>query len=195
MHPFHSDDFGKNDVQPILELLATIDCAVIGPGLARTFAALAMLKSLVGKVPCPVVLDATALQPWTLKALLGKVVVLTPHKGELERMGIAEAEIGTVAKQYHLTILFKGPTDSIATPEGTVHTVNGGSPGLTVGGTGDALAGLTAGLIAQSMKSDEAALLASRVIKKAGEELEKEFGYAYGTKRLIERISGILKKM
>ncbi|TSC80610.1 MAG: NAD(P)HX epimerase / NAD(P)HX dehydratase [Candidatus Peregrinibacteria bacterium Gr01-1014_25] len=194
-HPFIGDDLAKKDVAPLLELLATIDCAVIGPGIARTDASLRALKDLVAAAPCPLVLDASALQPWTFDCIAHKHAVLTPHAGEWERMGLSPVDFAAAAERCGVTILAKGVIDHIATPDGSVIDVTGGNPGLTVGGTGDALAGVIAGLIAQRMDPVDAAHLASQTIKRAGDELAKEYGYAYGTRRVIDRIPIVLHSL
>jgi NAD(P)H-hydrate epimerase len=194
VHPFAGDELAHKDVDVILELLATVDCAVIGPGLARSPAAQGIVKELIESAPCPLVLDASALQEWTLGAVKGKGTILTPHLGELERMGIAPEDITNIARAYVVTILAKGQTDRIAGPTGECEEVHGGNAGLTVGGTGDALAGLTAGLIAQGMCGPDAAALASRTIKKAGEKLFEKKGYAYTTREVIEEIPLITKQ-
>lgn len=195
VHPFAGDELEKKDLRMILELLATMDCAVLGPGLARTPETLKVIEEIIAASPCPLVLDASALQPKTPELAAGKGNVLTPHEGELERMRIRSADIGAAAKKYRLTILAKGQTDRIAGPDSKIVTVKGGNAGLTVGGTGDALAGLAAGLIAQHIDAPEACRIASTTIKKAGERLAKEFGNAYGTRRVIERIPKILAKV
>lgn len=193
VHPFCGDELSKKDLDPILELLATVDVAVIGPGLSRTADAQRIIRELVESATCPLVLDASALQSWTLDAVKGKYSILTPHLGELERMGVEPDAIGETAAKHSVTILAKGIIDRIATPEGVVKEVEGGNAGLTVGGTGDALAGLTAGLIAQGMCGPDAAMLASKTIKKAGETLFLIQGTAYTTKQVILEIPGILK--
>ncbi|OGJ60738.1 NAD(P)H-hydrate dehydratase [Candidatus Peribacteria bacterium RIFCSPHIGHO2_02_FULL_53_20] len=193
VHPFCGDELSKQDREPILELLATMDAAVIGPGIARDEATLNILREIISEATCPLVLDATSLQPWTLEATAGKTSVLTPHLGELERMAVALNTIGPTAKKYGVTILTKGQVDRIAGPDGSVHEVSGGNAGLTVGGTGDALAGLVAGLIAQGHSPLEASVTASTVIKRAGSVLYPEFGYSYGTRRVIEQIPHVLR--
>lgn len=192
VHPFAGDDLCMEDVEPILELLATMDCAVIGPGLARNAETLKALESLVARAPCPLVLDATALQPWTLRAVQGKTAVLTPHAGELERMELSMDALAETASAHRVTILAKGPVDVIVAPDGTQTRSEGGNAGLTVGGTGDALAGLCAGLLAQQIDPANAAVIASRVIKRAGEELAEQYGTAYGTRRIITTIPTLL---
>ncbi len=193
VHPFHGDELAEKDIDPLLRMLATVDCAVIGPGLARTDAAQKVIREIVESALCPLVLDASALQPWTVKVAVGKQMVLTPHLGELERMGIDRGDVAATAKSLGVTIHVKGPVDTIALSDGSVRTVDGGNAGLTVGGTGDALAGLICGLIAQRMSHADACVTASTVIKRAGDELESEYGYAYGTRRVIGKIPSILR--
>ncbi len=193
VHPFPGDDLSAKYVEPLSEMLATMDCVVIGPGLARDKAALTHLKALIESCSCPMVLDASALQPWTLDAVKGKKAVLTPHLGELERMGLDVDGVAEAASNAGQVIHVKGSVDSIALPDGTVEEVSGGNAGLTVGGTGDALAGLIAGLIAQKMPREDACILASKIIKKAGDELFVTQGNAYTTRQVIFQIPGLLK--
>ncbi len=193
VHPFEGDELVADDVPVLLQLLATMDAAVIGPGLARTGDALAALKDLVTEAPCALVLDASALQPWTVDAVKGKNAVLTPHLGELERMGIGEGDIGATAKAAGITLCLKGPEDRIADVDGNVSAVTGGNAGLTVGGTGDALAGLIGGLLAQRVPAPDACRIASTVIKRAGETLFRESGYAYTAEDVIDLIPELLR--
>ncbi len=189
---FKEDELGTKDVGPILQQLASMDCAVIGPGLDRSAAALNVMKQIITGAPCPIVLDASALQPETLEWVRGKSAVLTPHLGELERMKVDADHLGDVAVAYGITILLKGPTDIIAGPDGSLKNSDGGNAGLTVGGTGDALAGLTAGFIAQGMKPQEAAYNASQTIKKAGDALFEQQKHSYTTHQVIQKIQYLL---
>lgn len=190
-----SDEISASDRTRIVEFLATIDTAVIGPGLARTTSALSSLMTLLEEAPCPLVVDASALQKQTMKFVSGRHAVLTPHLGELERMGCVSSDLSTVCMENACTILKKGVVDTIISEKGDVETVEGGNAGLTVGGTGDALAGLTAGLIAQSMDHAEACRVASTVIKRTGDVLQQEYGFAYTTRQVIEIIPKVLKNI
>jgi NAD(P)H-hydrate epimerase len=192
VHPFAGDDLAKKDIEPLLELLATMDSAVIGPGLSRTPDALSLIRTLIASAPCALVLDASALQPWTLGAASGKTAVLTPHLGELERMVIPEEKIGDVAKEHLLTIHLKGQIDCIAARDGTVQKVSGGNAGLTVGGTGDALAGCIAGLLAQGLAPKNACKTASTIMKRAGTILFERQGYAYTAQEVIAMLPHLL---
>src|SRR3989338_2933131 len=185
VHPFTGDDIAKKDLRPLLELLATMDSAVIGPGLDRSPESQKVIQEFIAAAPCALVLDASALQPWTLETVRGKNVILTPHLGELERLGGDPDDVSAITKKYGVTIHCKGPVDRIAGSDGSLQEVSGGNAGLTVGGTGDALAGLIAGLIAQKMEHTKASILASTVIKRAGTMLAETKGYAYTAKDVI----------
>ena len=192
VHPFQSHTLIPNDVEAILELLATMDTAVIGPGLDRGKLTIDALEEIIDGASCQLVLDATALQPSTLDLVRGKHAVLTPHLGELERMELSENDLEKAAKDAGVVITLKGKMDRIAGPDGETKTVEGGNAGLTVGGTGDALAGLIAGLIAQKMDPMDAAMMACRVIKRAGTVLLATKGYAYTATDVIGEIPHLL---
>lgn len=190
--PLEGDSIEQKHVDIILSTLATMNSAVIGPGIAREEKNLKALQHIIAGAACPLVLDATALQPETLNNVNGKCVVLTPHLGECERMGLTKKDLCCAAKTSGAVILLKGQDDTVVHPDGTIKVMSGGNAGLTVGGTGDALAGLIAGLIAQKIPPFDAAILASRTIKKAGELLYKQKGYAYTTRDVIEQIPTLL---
>jgi len=117
------------------------------------------------------VLDADALVAlseipdwWTL---LGPNTVLTPHSGELERLvGHKLGDeppwelAGRLAQQWNCVLLAKGPFTCIAEPSGQVHVWPRPNAALATGGTGDVLAGLCGGLLAQGCSAPEAARLA-----------------------------------
>ena len=151
VHPFGSeasDEISSKDRARIIEHLATMDSVVIGPGLSRSSENLSSLMTLLEECPCPLVADASALQSTTLSALRGKHAVVTPHLGELERMRLRIEDCKAAAKKSSCTFLIKSHEDTVIDEVGEMRTIPGGNAGLTVGGTGDALAGLTAGLIA-----------------------------------------------
>ena len=110
-------------------------------------------------------------------------------------MGIAPGKIQEAAATSGVVIHLKSPIDRIAEPGKSVKEVAGGNAGLTVGGTGDALAGLIGGLIAQGMKPADACVTASTVIKRAGTILFHEKGFAYTTREVIGQIPHVLQML
>ncbi|MDP3071420.1 MAG: NAD(P)H-hydrate dehydratase [Opitutaceae bacterium] len=126
---------------------------VLGPGLGREPETLALARSIVATSSVPLVIDADALQPDIVDAGTASRV-LTPHAGEWKRIGNANLS--------DTTVVLKGPVTRIESraglrpaPEGrsktcpTYHSFFGG-PVLARGGSGDLLAGLMGGLLAQA---------------------------------------------
>ena len=151
------------------------------------------------------VIDAGALQmmsPQWLKYRKNPVII-TPHQGEFERLfktKIADLSIDEkqnkvkkYAKDYECVILMKAVVDIISDGE-EVYVVEGGNQGLTKGGTGDILAGLTLSLYA---KNDPitSCILASFIEKKGAEELGKEKGYWFNNHDLIEKLPAIVTNL
>ena len=103
------DHLGAVILQRVKKLLNTIDTVVIGPGLARTSSGIKAILELLEAIPCTVVADASALQEGILKYLFGRHSVMTPHLGELERMGLTReqlpgakaARLDRLARQRH----------------------------------------------------------------------------------------------
>lgn len=203
VHTFRENSLTPPDAERILLLLEHVDSCVIGPGMAETPENIAAIGRIVFGAHCPLILDATALNPSVLRSLTKEhTVILTPHRGELARLvqkdlsSLARKEVTALAElvagEHHAVVLLKGPEDFIVDVSGRTKTVKGGNAGLTKGGTGDALAGLIAGLIAQKMDPFDACVLGTTIIKKTGEQLYKTKGYAYTTREVIAAIPPLL---
>lgn len=128
--------------------------------------------------------------------ILPKSAIVTPHKKEFKKLfGVdpTDENAEKMAKRFGITILLKGEYDVIASPEQTVR-VSGGNPGMTKGGTGDVLAGLTVSLYA---KNDAflASIAASYINKKAGESLEKRMGIYFNASDLAAEIPVAMKEL
>lgn len=200
--PFRGNNLTDSDVSALEDVLAECSAAVIGPGLATFEDTQEALKELITEANIPMVIDASALQPWTFDALKGKTAIITPHRGELGRMqgqvykskSIDELQdvVCTIAKARGITVLLKGAIDVIGGSGGMCQRIEGGNAGLTTGGTGDALAGFIAGLIAQNIDPRDACIMATTIIKQAAVELEKEKGYSFTTLDVISQIPHLL---
>lgn len=127
---------------------------VLGPGLGRHRETLALVRNVVETSPVPVVLDADALQPEIVRA--GTTPrVLTPHAGEFERIA-GGLDLQSFAQTTGATVILKGPVTRIASGAVTNGEVDArvyhscfGGPVLARGGSGDVLAGLVGGQLAQ----------------------------------------------
>lgn len=140
----------------IRERVARATAAVIGPGLGTGRETRALVTSLAATLPVPLVLDADALQPDVVQARRGPTI-LTPHAGEFQRLaaGRSPAEVAGAGA----VLILKGPATRIFAG-GHNYLVQAGGPVLARGGSGDLLAGLTGGLLAQGPA--EPALAAAR---------------------------------
>lgn len=127
---------------------------------------------------------------------LPKTAIVTPHIKEFETLfgvAITPEKVEEMAKKYGITILAKGEVDTVASPTQVV-SISGGNAGMTKGGTGDVLAGLTAALYS---KNDAflAACAASYINKKAGESLSKSVGLYFNASDLADEIPKVMKDL
>ena len=151
---------------------------LMGPGMGNTPDTRALVRALAAEAACTVVLDADALNAAAAMLAAGEPLprpaagfelILTPHPGEMARLtGLAPAEIAAdrpgVAARYAAmwgcTVVLKGHRTLIAAPDGRLWQNTTGNAGLARGGSGDVLAGMTAGLAACGLPAPEAAACA-----------------------------------
>ncbi len=131
----------------IRERLARATALLIGSGIGREPETLALVAEILKLGTLPAVLDADALQPELVRAGNG-ARVLTPHTGEFARISGGKA-LREFAAESGATIVRKGPVTEICSGAEVLHSFHGG-PVLARGGSGDVLAGLIGGLLAQT---------------------------------------------
>jgi NAD(P)H-hydrate epimerase len=119
----------------------------IGPGLGRDPETHKLALAVVKAAHVPLVIDADALQPDIVRVGNARRI-LTPHAGELERISKGAA-LRTLSRSLPAVVVAKGPVTRICSGEAVYHALFGG-PVLSRGGSGDLLAGLTGGLLAQT---------------------------------------------
>ena len=119
---------------------------------------------------------------------------MTPHKGEFERIFINTndkiKDCKKAAKQTNSIILYKGSDTVIVTPSGKVYINHLSSPDLATAGSGDILAGLIGGLLAQEYEAVEATKLACYIHSQCGINL----GRGLIASDLIMEIPNVVKK-
>lgn len=181
---------------PLLrERLGIADALVIGPGLGREPETLMLTRDIITASPMPLVIDADALQPTTVHG--GRAPrILTPHAGEFARIAP-----GTTFEKFceqtgnFATTVFKGPVTRIGANDTVYHNFSGG-PVLSRGGSGDLLAGLIGGLLAQ--KPDNPLLAAARGVLwhgLAADALAQERGQvAVKATGLLDFLGGVLRQ-
>jgi ADP-dependent NAD(P)H-hydrate dehydratase len=186
-------------------LLAVIpkrpDSAAIGMGMtiAKPAALLTIIKGLLAR-NSKLVLDASALIPSMLDEISGTETIITPHIGEYKRIfgeNLPDSEVERIsniqkcAKQYRIVILLKGWIDIISDGErvGINRTHN---CAMTVGGTGDILTGIVAGLLTK-VKPFEASLLGSYFNGVAGNLAYERIGLHLAATDLLEDLPTAMK--
>ena len=115
--------------------------------------------------------------------------ILTPNVKEYEMLFGGQFTIDNLklnAEKYKCIIVHKGPTAYVTDGE-TTYEIPGGNAGLTKGGVGDTLAGMTVGLLAKN-EPLLAACAASLAVKKTAEELYKKVRFNYNADDLAERV-------
>lgn len=162
---------GFRDVEALAEVLADPrkNAVLIGPGNGITEATRRnVLKVLALKKTC--VLDADALsvfasEPEALFAAIRSPCLMTPHWGEFARLfadlanSAEESPLGrdkveaarAAARLSNSVILLKGAATVVAAPDGRAAINDNAPPDLATAGSGDVLAGLALGLLAQGM--------------------------------------------
>ena len=179
-----------------------LDSAAIGMGLSiqDPEALKLLIKSLLDR-DVRVSLDATSLVNYILPLLSGKNVVVTPHAGEFKKMfGEAPPEskkaritmVEKFAKEHSITILLKGQTDIIS--NGTKTYLNPtDTTGMTVGGTGDILSGIIAGILARNRNTLESAVISAYFNGLAGKMTQKKLGLHMTATDLLDALPSVMK--
>ncbi len=199
-----TDDFiTPKDIDKILKLSKNADSLVMGCGIGTESETAETLNYLMEKLNKPLVIDADALKiiDTDLIKRSNLEMILTPHKAEFKALFSIEApekledKIETmmkVSRNYGVTVLLKGDIDIIAYND--MYKLNStGNPGMTVGGTGDCLAGLVGGLIAQGHHIYEAAYLGAYINGRAGDMVAKEYGANFTATDLLKYLPKAFK--
>ncbi len=184
---------------PAIEaLLARVDAVVVGPGLGTGDAARDLAREtiaaarLLGKT---IVVDADGLDALTPE-LLGPGMVLTPHGREfqdLTQWKPTQANVTRYARDHDVVVLRKGPEDVIAGERTKV--CRRGHPAMTVGGTGDVLAGAVGALLAKGATAFDAACAAAYLVGSAGEIAAEMRSIGITASDVIEALPLVLRRL
>lgn len=171
---------------PILAEFSSCRACLIGPGLAYSKDDSSrneirmLVASLVDNMAAPLIIDADGLNaldgPEALRAVRDRkgATVLTPHVGEFRRLVEASGWgqkndpgkdrltwlAATWARRFNAVLVLKGSPTVIAGPDGTTHVAPATNRALATAGSGDVLAGMITGLIAQGVEPLQAAIAA-----------------------------------
>ena len=159
------------------------DVILLGCGIGQKASTRKLVKKLVSSFAhIPRVIDADAIKALKLQEV--KNSLLTPHKAELDLLLRNSGLRGYKDALGDNVLLIKGPTDTIVSSREEKKSWTGNA-GMTVGGTGDVLAGLCTGLIAQGAGLFEAATAAAELNGQMGDKLMRKHGYSYIASDLV----------
>ena len=166
----------------------------IGPGISQHPETVGLVHQLISEnhkqeLGLRMVIDADGLnalaQATDLIPLLGTETVLTPHPGEMARLTntpistLESNRIGTAeefANQHGVTLVLKGAPTITSNPNGETWVNSTGNAGMATAGMGDVLTGIIAGLMAQNMSSETAAMLGVYLHGLAGDIAAEKLG-------------------
>lgn len=165
------------------ELLKGCSAALIGCGMGNNGDTTRLVKELTEISEIPIVIDADGINALAESIDIIKKskapVILTPHPGEMARLcslTVREVEENRVetargfALKYGCVLVLKGANTIIAEPNGEVYFNMTGNPGMSTGGSGDALAGIILSLLAQGLSAENAAKAAVYLHGEAGDK-------------------------
>ena len=185
--------------QTLIDHLTGYRSLLIGPGLGQSpntreviLQLLEYLRSLPDKTRPYLVIDAdglnnlSALEHWW--TLLPTGTVITPHPGEMGRLcnglQVSGGNIDRLdlarnkAQEWQVTLVLKGACTIIAEPEGRTRINWLANPALASAGTGDVLAGMVTGFLAQGVQPFDAASVSVYLHVAAADLVSKELGHA-----------------
>ena len=219
------DYLSLDDLEDIMELASKVDAVLLGPGSSQNEETGRLFNVLAVKLDKPLVLDADALKLVDLSLVSQKEdLIITPHfsefksffknqvsnenMGDLERIvKLSDKEhsdfnkvndkidaIQSITKSIKGSVILKGKYDFVF--NGNRLKINRtGNPGMTVGGTGDALAGIALSLLSQGLNSFDAALLAPYLNGKAGDLAYEAQGYGFGAQDLTQYLGAVMSNL
>ncbi len=203
--PIFGEVLTEEHVQELTEFSKGMDVIAIGPGLGSARETVQAVQSIVKRARVPLVVDADAIGACGLSpnVLRGKSGVITPHAGEFKKLtgkNVPEDNLDRrktmvkeAASRLHMTILLKGPTDVVS--DGHYVKLNRiHHEAMTVGGTGDVLTGVVAGMIAQKASPFAAARIGAFAVGVAGNLAYEERSFGLLATDLIEKLPFVLRR-
>lgn len=203
----NEENLVTNDIKIIDKFIDKTDCVVIGPGLGSENETKNAIEKII--VKCvkskkAMVIDADAIKVVGKKPEIIKesVTVITPHAQEFKEL-TGEKLDNTVetrkkivkkwAKKLNVTILLKGPIDIISNGyDLKLNDIH--NQAMTVGGTGDILAGIIGSLLSKKVEPYNAARIGAFINGSAGNLAFKKRSYGLIATDIIEEIPNVLKK-
>jgi hydroxyethylthiazole kinase-like uncharacterized protein yjeF len=200
------DHLNEGNVETLRPHMERSTCLAMGPGLGThddTIKSVVKILGMLKERSKPALIDADAIKA------MGKItkstefpVVVTPHAGEFQVLsGRAPSsdlrtrieETRSLATTLGGTVLLKGHVDIVSDGE-HVKLNRTGNPAMTVGGTGDVLSGVVAGLVAQGVPEFNASVAGAFINGAAGDLATVELGDHLAPTDLIHLIPKVMNE-
>ena len=185
--PERNGALALESLPPLLAELESASCVLVGPGLSATDATAEFLEGLLPEISSPLMLDADALnilaKDLSMLRLINAPFVITPHPAEMSRLsGVKIPDIlknptdcaREFSKTHNCVTVLKDAKTVVSTPNGDIYINTSGNNSLAKAGSGDALAGIIAGFIAQGLAPFAACKLGTFIHGRAGESASRE---------------------
>ena len=206
------DKLSLSHLDEILKISDNVDAVLMGPGAGIDDETSKLFNVLASKIKKPIVMDADSLKQVELSLIKNREdIILTPHIFEFKSFFNVENDLKLdidsydfkkvdenitqfqqIARRIKGTVIVKGQYDLIL--QGTKFRINkSGNPGMTVGGTGDALAGIVTGLLSQGLNTFDCACLGVFINGLAGDRAYDEKGNGFSATDLVSYIGGVIK--
>ncbi|MBN2454208.1 NAD(P)H-hydrate dehydratase [Candidatus Woesearchaeota archaeon] len=186
--------FTKESADKIAKLSEGFDAVLIGNGIGIRDETKKFAAEIVRKVKKPKVIDADAITAIKLSDVSNGV--LTPHPKEMGKL-LANSKVDKKSLKQKINgnvILLKGKRDEVISKQKTVFNRTGNA-GMTVAGTGDVLAGIAVGILAQEHDLFRSACASAYISGLAGAALYKKKGYGFMASEMLDQIPIILKRL
>ncbi len=170
-HPLPETDAGSlsmRGVHQIIEIAASVDFVILGPGLSLENETMALVRRLVTEIDKPLLIDGDGIA--ALNNLNDRLkhrrapTILTPHLGEMSRLTSTPvsdisndpiAAVQAASQACHSYVVLKGAHSLIGYPDGRVFINLTGNPGMATAGSGDVLTGTIAGIFGLGLSLEE----------------------------------------
>jgi NAD(P)H-hydrate epimerase len=204
VHRLSDDVLGMKDVPAIIELMRRADALLIGPGLGVDDGTQEAVREIVKACPLPLVIDADGITAVSkdVSVLQGKGCVITPHSREYQTLVGHElpkdldaraADVAESAKALGVVLLVKGMID-VVSDGGWTKMNRTGNAGMSVGGTGDTLAGEVAALLSKHVSPFNSARMAAYSNGAAGDLVFDRIGYSLMATDVIDSLPEVLRR-
>ena len=206
------DTLSLDNAEEILKLSQNVDAVLIGPGAGIDDETSKLFNVLASKIKKPIVIDADGLKQVELSLIKNrKDLILTPHIFEFKsffkitddlKLDIDSFDFNKVdenitkfqqiTRTLNASVIVKGKYDLILS--GTRFKINkSGNAGMTVGGTGDALAGICTSLLSQGLTPFDSAALGAFINGLAGDKAFDEKGNGFSATDLVSYVGSVIK--